>query len=327
MPSGSDSSLFPKTTVPSSYLQDLTIRLSAGIEKLPGEFRVRQTQYLLNQMQTDGGFAGREGDSDLYYTGFGLRALAVMGELYGDPAQRAAGFLQSQLTGRTSVIDLLSLIYGAKLIEASSGIDVFSGSTSHWAEQVGDFLKTLRREDGGFAKSVEGFASSTYHTFLVVLCLELLESPIESPEKIVDFLMSRKDHQEGGFREIKASKRPGTNPTAAAIGTLRILNALDEDSIQGTVDLIAEMQTDEGGLRANTRIPLADLLSTFTGLLTMADLRAEEELDLKMIRDFAHSLELTQAGGFQAVSLDPAHDVEYTFYGIGVRALLAAYPV
>ena len=35
-----------------------------------------------------------------------------------------------------------------------------------------------------------------------------------------------------------------------------------------------------------------------------------------MIHHFVHSLELTEAGGFQAVSLDPAHDVEYTFYGI-----------
>ncbi|MEC9091542.1 MAG: prenyltransferase/squalene oxidase repeat-containing protein, partial [Planctomycetota bacterium] len=181
----------------------------------------------------------------------------------------------------------------------------------------------LRREDGGFAKSPEGFASSTYHTFLVVLCLELLESPIQDPQGIIGFLKSRRDDAEGGFREIKASKRAGTNPTAAAIGTLKILGGLDDQSTEGTIDLIAEMQSDEGGICANSRIPLADLLSTFTGLLTLMDLNAADEIDLNHVQQFAESLELKAGGGFQAISLDPAHDVEYTFYGIGTWALLA----
>jgi geranylgeranyl transferase type-2 subunit beta len=29
-------------------------------------------------------------------------------------------------------------------------------------------------------------------------------------------------------------------------------------------------------------------------------------------------------GGFHAAAWDPAHDVEYTFYGLGCRALLHA---
>lgn len=306
-----------------TYLQQLTIRLSTGVEKLPGEFRARHVRYLLQQVRDDGGFSGREGESDLYYTGFGLRSLAVLGELHGQTAERAAMFLRKQLRSQTTVIDLLSLIYGAKLIEASAGLDVFESAEANWAENVAQFLKQLRREDGGFAKSTEGFASSTYHTFLVVLCLELLEAPIEDPQRIVEFLISRRDEQEGGFREIKASKRAGTNPTAAAIGALKVLNKLDEQSSEGTIDLIADMQSDEGGIRANSRIPLADLLSTFTGLLTLVDLDAQDEIDLNHVQAFTESLELIDGGGFRAVSLDPAHDVEYTFYGIGTRALLA----
>ncbi|MEE2641078.1 MAG: prenyltransferase/squalene oxidase repeat-containing protein [Planctomycetota bacterium] len=307
----------------STYLQELTIRLGTGLGKLPEAFRQRHTNYLLAQMKPDGGFGGREGGSDLYYTGFGLRSLAILGELHGEVAESAGNFLRSQLRTRTSIIDLLSLIYGAKLVEASAGIDIFEAADSGWTDNVSRFLNSLRREDGGFAKSSEGFASSTYHTFLVILCLELLEVPVENRDAVIRFLLSRRDDQEGGFREIKASKRAGTNPTAAAIGTLKILQALDEDSVEGTIDLIAEMQTDEGGLRANSRIPLADLLSTFTGLLTLVDLNAENEIRLEHVQRFAESLELQVSGGFQAVSLDPAHDVEYTFYGIGTRALLA----
>lgn len=307
-----------------AYLQALTIRLGTGVEFLPAEFRQRHTDYLLKAMKPDGGFAGREGGSDLYYTGFGLRSLAILGELYGETAEKAAEFLNGQIANHTTVIDLLSLIYGAKLVEAAAGCEVFKSAGPDWQANVANFLNQLRRDDGGFAKSTEGFASSTYHTFLVVLCLELLGSTVESPEKIVEFLLSRRDDEEGGFREIKASKRAGTNPTAAAVGTLKILDALDEESIEGTIDLIAEMQSDDGGIRANSRIPLSDLLSSFTGLLTLDDLDAAHEVDLNKLHQFAYSLEVKESGGFQAVSLDPAHDIEYTFYGIGTCALLAS---
>ena len=34
--------------------------------------------------------------------------------------------------------------------------------------------RSLRRTDGGYAKGAEGAASSTYHTFLVLLCQQLI---------------------------------------------------------------------------------------------------------------------------------------------------------
>jgi len=81
------------------------------------------------------------------------------------------------------------------------------------------------------------------------------------------------------------------------------------------------MQTDEGGLRANTRIPIADLLSTFTGLLTLTDLNAIDAIDTNAVLRYVKSLELVN-GGFHAAVWDEAHDVEYTFYGLGCLALL-----
>ena len=74
-------------------------------------------------------------------------------------------------------------------------------------------------------------------------------------------------------------------------------------------------------MRANTRIPIADLLSTFTGLLTLQDLNGTAEIDLAAVRRFATSLAL-DAGGFRGAEWDPAHDVEYTFYGLGTLGLL-----
>jgi geranylgeranyl transferase type-2 subunit beta len=82
------------------------------------------------------------------------------------------------------------------------------------------------------------------------------------------------------------------------------------------------MQTDEGGLRANTRIPIADLLSTFTGMLTLADLGSFDMIDRAAARRYVDALEL-DGGGFRGAEWDPAHDVEYTFYGLGALALVA----
>jgi geranylgeranyl transferase type-2 subunit beta len=304
-----------------TYLEDLTLRLAKGVAQLPEEFRQRQSRYLLAAQREDGGFAGREGGSDLYYTGFALRSLAILGDLYGEPAEKAAKFLQSRMKGQESIVDFLSLIYGGVLIQSAAGIDIFASADANWRDAVASSMESLRRADGGYAKGPEGNASSTYHTFLVLLCLELIGRQPNQPAAIVRFLQSQAA-DEGGFREIRASKRAGTNPTAAAIGALRILDALDENTRLDTIDFLAEMQTDEGGLRANTRIPIADLLSTFTGLLTLQDLNGTSEVDLTAVEQFARSL-AREDGGFHGAVWDPADDVEYSFYGLGCLGLLA----
>ncbi|MEX2175925.1 MAG: prenyltransferase/squalene oxidase repeat-containing protein [Pirellulaceae bacterium] len=309
-----------------SYLERLTLRLAAGIATLPVETRARHAHYLLDAQRDDGGFAGREGGSDLYYTGFALRGLALLGELYGPPADKAATFLRSRLGGQESIVDFFSLVYSAALVEAAAGIDIFQASGPAWRDNVARLLESFRRADGGYAKGAEGTASSTYHTFLVMLCLELAGQTPPEPERIVAFLQSQRA-EEGGFREIRASKRAGTNPTAAAIGALRMMGPLDETSRLDTLEFLAEMQTDEGGLRANTRIPVADLLSTFTGLVTWQDLDGASvpsaEIDLVAVGRFVRSLEC-EAGGFHGAAWDPAHDVEYSFYGLGCLGLLAS---
>lgn len=311
----------------SSYLQNLTIRLATGLGNLPEETRELHAGYFLRAQKDDGGFGGRMGGSDLYYTSFALRGLSILGELYGGVAEKAADFLRGEMAGHQTIVDFFSLFYAANLLKVSAGIDIFQDSDPAWRDNVADFLHTLRREDGGYAKAPEGHAGSTYHTFLVVLVLELLEKETPDPKSVVEFLESRRD-PEGGWREIRASKRAGTNPSAAAVATLNILRQrdpelpiMDHDTKELTLDFLCEMQTDEGGLRANTRIPIADLLSSFTGGLTLLDLDSFDELDVPLLRKFVDSLQLPE-GGFQAAAWDDAHDVEYSFYGLGCLALL-----
>jgi len=308
----------------SAYLQNLTVRLAEGVGRLPEKTREIHTNYFLAAQQPDGGFAGREGGSDLYYTTFAMRGLSILGELYGEVAEQIEGFLKPKLSSHQTIVDFFSLFYAANLLKVSAGKDIFSDSDPNWPIQVAEFMETLRREDGGYAKAPEGHAGSTYHTFLVMLVLQLIEQPIPEPARIVEFLESHRQ-ADGGWHEIRASKRAGTNPTAAAVASMFILDAIDESKdpelVATTLDFLVEMQTDEGGLRANTRIPIADLLSSFTGGLTLIDLQAFDELDVDAYRKFVYSMQRDE-GGFQAAAWDTAHDVEYSFYGLGCLALL-----
>lgn len=308
----------------SAYLQNLTVRLAEGVGRLSEQTRQIHTDYFLAAQQPDGGFSGREGGSDLYYTTFAMRGLSILGELYGEVADRVEAFLKPQLSTHQTIVDFFSLFYAANLLKVSAGKDIFVDSDPNWPNQVADFLETLRREDGGYAKAPEGNAGSTYHTFLVLMVLQLIEIPIPQPERAIGFLESRRD-PDGGWHEIRVSKRPGTNPTAAAVASLMILGGLDEQKdpevVATTLDFLVEMQTDEGGLRANTRIPIADLLSSFTGALTLIDLQAFDEIDIEAYRKFVHLMQ-REEGGFQAAAWDTAHDVEYSFYGLGCLALL-----
>ncbi len=302
------------------YLARLMLRLTLGASQLPEEITEPQAEYVLSRQRDDGGWSGREGESDIYYTSFALRTLAILGLLDGKVAEQAAGFLKSKLNSHETIVDLLSLVYSVKLIDAACSLDAFSDVSSNWSARLAELLASLRRSDGGFSKSLEGQAGSTYQTFLVLLCLELIDEPCPQAEQAAAFLISQRQ-EDGGFLEIRVGKRAGANPTAAAVAALRILDQLDDQTANAAAEFLTELQTDEGGFQANTRIPLPDLLSTFTATVTLADVELLDSIDLHGVRRYVDSMRQSD-GGFRGFEFDPGDDVEYTFYGLGTLALL-----
>jgi geranylgeranyl transferase type-2 subunit beta len=303
------------------YLQRLTGRLIDGVDRLPADFRGRHAAWVRARQQPDGGFPGREGGSDLYYTGFALRTLAVLQHLESDVCERSATFLRRRMNGAAGVIDLFSFLVSAFLVRLGGGPDVLEDAPPDWRARVVTTLETFRHSDGGYAKSPGGTAGSTYTTFLVALALELLGQSIPRAGEVVMFLHGR--YRDGGFVEIPQMKRAGTNPTAAAVGTLQMLGARDEELRGPVASFLARMvSTEEGGLRANDRIPAADLLSTFTGAWTLAEVDGLDRINGKALQTYAELLQGPD-GGFRGGFWDGGMDVEYTFYGIGVLGLLA----
>ncbi len=309
------------TDEPEPYLVRLTNRLLDGVERLPPEVRERNTRYLLEAQNPDGGFSGREGGSDLYYTGFALRSLAVLGALNPGVCERAAGFLRTRMTGTAGVVDFFSLVVSCYLVPLGGGPDLFADAPADWKDRVAGALETFRAPDGGYGKTPGAPHGSTYTSFLVTLCLQLLGKPTPDADKLLAFVRSRR-RPDGGYVEISAMKRSGTNPTAAGVGLVQILSGLTADEAQQTADFLADLPSEfEGGLRANDRIPAADLLSTFTGGWTLDRLGHAASLDWEAVRDYALACE--KLGGFRGGLWDDRTDVEYTFYGLGTLALAA----
>src|SRR4051812_19446835 len=108
---------------PEPYLVRLNRLLADGLARLPAESRERHAAYLLGFQNPDGGSPGREGDSDLYYTGFALRGLAVLDALTPEVCTRATGFLVQCLSGQASVVDFFSFLYACLLVQAGGGPD------------------------------------------------------------------------------------------------------------------------------------------------------------------------------------------------------------
>ncbi|MBA4182316.1 MAG: geranyl transferase, partial [Anaerolinea sp.] len=73
---------------------------------------------------------------------------------------------------------------------------------------------------------------------------------------------------------------------------------------------------------ANRRIPFADGLSSFTAVLTCLDLGLYDLIRRPALEAFLSSQLEFPTGGFRAAMWDEATDAEYTFYGLGLTALL-----
>src|SRR5262249_56925795 len=164
------------TAVHDGFLLRLTRRLAGELRRLDPERAARHVNFTLRFQQTDGGFAGREGGSDLYYTSFAVRTLALLDALDRSRCQAIATYLKSAAAARQeySLIDLVSWLYSVMTVQLIGNLEPFAGDTKSFADEITASLETFRRPDGGYAKTNEGGVGSTYHTFLPALCFDLL---------------------------------------------------------------------------------------------------------------------------------------------------------
>ncbi len=305
------------------YLLDLERLVQTGVRALPQGFVARQAAYVRSAQNGDGGFPGRDGASDPYYTSFALRT-AHLCDGSTEPAlwHRAGDYLTAANGSVAGIVDCFCLLYVAHLVGQYGWDGWDERERAEVVAAAGRTIGACHHSDGGYARAPGG-PPSLYHTFLATLCCGLLDVP--EPDG-ADVLRLVRAHgcAGGGFADLveDVDTGGGVNPTAAAVGLLSMAGRLQEISVSGTAGLLLAMQREDGGFAPHADAPASDLLSTFTALLSLEALGAAGRARLADVGRFVKALS-APVGGFRGSRLDGTPDLEYTFYGLATLGLLA----
>ena len=259
-----------------------------------GESRDLVAAFLHSRLNSDGGFQNRSGESDLYYTVFGLEGLIALQETL--PSDAVARFLRQFNDG-----DGLDIVHLACLARCWANV-----SRDLDGVPSGGILARIERyrvADGGYG--------SAYNAFLALGAYQDLRQPLPQQERLLESLLSLRT-QDGGFSNVPGEAQGITPVTAGAVMLLKTLGgALDSHLAVWLLDRCHA----SGGFLATPNAPLPDLLSTATGLHALTALHAPLAGVQDACLDFVDSL-WTNRGGFYGTWLDDTLDCEYTYYGL-----------
>jgi geranylgeranyl transferase type-2 subunit beta len=308
----------------SPYLDLLDLLLRDGLKGASGAFLEAQTRFVLECRQDDGGFRGRQGGSDPYYTDFALRCLALLSPGHHAIAD-AKNYLEFKKREPASVVECFSFLNAHRLVNAALEHrgEIQNEPSRNFEQKILNTLRDYILPQGGFARFKGEEHVSAYHTFLGSLCMQLLgeEMPaVKDATAAIDHLR----RPEGGYAEFAGQREPQTNATAAAAAFLMLHVAMTAEKSQGIVHYLTQAQSPDGGLKAHAALENGDLLSTFTGSLTLAGFDAFHSLDTSGIAEFLKRTAAPQ-GGFTACLDDDSPDVEYTYYGIATYCILKQF--
>jgi prenyltransferase beta subunit len=268
-------------------------------------------------LNDDGGFAGRDGRSDLYYTVFGLEASLVLGAQI--PYERVVGYLDTFGAGES-----LDLVHLASLVRCRANLAERDGKGIDQAvsDAMAARLMQFRCVDGGFSTSTGAERGHVYGGFLALgICQDLQIDALE-PEALVASVESLR-RPDGGYSNEPTMNVSATSATAAAIA---ILYYLQRPIRQSAVQWLADRAVPSGGFVAlplDTGLAVPDMLSTATALhaLSLADI----SLDVVRERNLDYLDGLWDVrGGFRGHPADDVLDCEYTYYGLLALGDLAA---
>lgn len=269
---------------------------------LLGESRELVAGFLRASLNDDGGFRDRAGESDLYYTVFGLEGLLAVQAPLPD-ATRA--YLQRFADGRA-----LDFVHLTCLGRAWGSISK-TGPPDEVREHIRSRLETYRSADGGFAVTQGAETGSAYACFLALGAIEDLGSDLPDAEGLLRCLEGVRA-ADGAYANHRGASEGSTPATAAAVMVMHRLSVDPAPAVAGW--LLARCHP-EGGFFAAPRAPLPDLLSTATALHALAALHADIEAVREPCLDFVDTL-WTSAGGFHGSWADSTLDCEYTYYGL-----------
>ena len=260
-------------------------------------------EFLLGQINEDGGFQNRDGQSDLYYTVFGLEALVALQQEI--PYQNINSYLDKFGNGRGLDLVHLSCLVRCHSILQHSGYG--NDKTKPSAEQ----FEVFRSMDGGYSSNLNESKGNVYHGFLVLGAYQDLKIRIPDPRGLVSSIQSLQI-KNGGYAGKPGIFVGSTPTTAAALIALRHLDVLRSPRAS---EWLLSQSYSEGGFLAGDSVPIPDLLSTATALHALAGTDVSFEHLKESTLDFLDSL-WTNKGGFYGNWNEDVLDCEYTYYGL-----------
>jgi hypothetical protein len=260
--------------------------------------------FLLAQQNADGGFKDREGKSDLYYTVFGLDALAALDspvDLDG-----VESYLMSFAEGEG--LDLVHLSCLTRCWGTIGRDRMPKNLRATLLKRLEDFRKPC----GGWDNNPKREHGTAYGSFLALGAYQDMGKLPPKPLRILQSLkqLETPDHAWNNHPNLPIGS---TNPTAGAVVLLNNLHL----PISAEVGQWLRSQLHaQGGFVAVPDAPMPDLLSTATALHALAALEIRlNDGETERCLDFVDSL-WDATGGFHGHWSDDYVDCEYTFYGL-----------
>lgn len=266
-----------------------------------GDSRDLVSDFLLGQMNPDGGFSDRAGSSDLYYTVFGLEGLVSLG--VEPPASQTAAYLRTFAAGEN-----LDLVHLASLARcwATVSRDLDEVPCDLILQRIESF-----RTAGGYHPISGAPHGAIYAAFLALGAYQDLGREIPEPRRLLDSILAL-EARDGGYANQPGMTAGLTTTTAAAVTLLRHL----EQPIDPRLGewLLARCRA-EGGFFASPAAPVPDLLSTASALHALSGMHVSLREIQEPCLDFVDSL-WNNRGGFFGSWADDRLDCEYAYYAL-----------
>ncbi|MGI8965691.1 MAG: prenyltransferase/squalene oxidase repeat-containing protein [Limisphaerales bacterium] len=296
--------------------------------KLLGDSTDLVKNFFFAQQNKEGGFQDRVGQSDLYYTVFGLDGLvALQADLSTDKIEN---FLRQFEIENLNFIHLCCLARGwAAILQAAR-----NECAAELKTKILKRLETFRSHDGGFNARANSDFGTAYGGFLAFAVYQDLKVEFPNPLRLVHslkfletedgawtnevlspqsrVLSPKSDDTRLKTQDTRLSLIGSTNATAAAVTLLRNLSMPINSSVG---DWLLKRAHPQGGFLATPNAPVPDLLSTATTLHALSGLQRDFSQVKEKTLDFIDTL-WSNEGGFHGHWGDDDLDCEYTFYGL-----------
>ncbi|HOB98717.1 MAG TPA: prenyltransferase/squalene oxidase repeat-containing protein [Verrucomicrobiota bacterium] len=276
--------------------------LARAAASLDTQARTALRAFVRAQLAADGGFRGRSGDGDLYYTVFGLecaRALEI--DVPVEPIRR---FVESRLDASLDFVHLTCLVRCIEIL-APDGAPLACGAG------LSERLARHACAEGGYHRHPARRRGSVYESFIGALAAESLREALPNPGGL-GAILAGLGKASGGFVN---SEGWGVASTPASAAALLLLHELGEPLPPKSVAWLLGQQRAGGGFAAAPLAPISDLLSTATALHALNRIGALQGVAIDRCLDFVTGC-WDDSGGFHAHAFDRRPDCEYAFYGL-----------